>query len=90
MGYFVYILRCADKTLYTGIALDVKKRVSEHNGKSDGKRNVGAKYTSTRRPVRLVYSKACVSRSKALKREYAIKKLSRAEKLKLIKKSKAK
>lgn len=85
MEYFVYILRCADKTLYTGIALDVTKRVKEHNGKSEKKNAHGAKYTRARRPVKLVYTETCETRSKALIREYAIKKLSRIEKQKLIK-----
>jgi len=79
-SWFVYILRCADDTLYTGIAKDVKSRLDQHNND-----NVkGAKYTRARRPVELVYSEACDSRSSASKREYAVKKLSRAEKLLLI------
>lgn len=79
-SWFVYILRCADDTLYTGIAKDVKSRLDQHNND-----NVkGAKYTRARRPVELVYSEVCDSRSSASKREYAIKKLSRAEKLLLI------
>ena len=80
MKYYVYIVECADKTLYTGIARDVKKRVAEHN--SDG--TVGAKYTRARQPVRLRYSERKISRSAALKREHAIKCLTRAEKMKLI------
>jgi len=79
-GWFVYILKCADDTLYTGIAKDVESRVNQHNND-----NVkGAKYTRARRPVTLVYSEVCDSRSSASKREYAVKKLSRAEKLMLI------
>ncbi|WP_309498387.1 GIY-YIG nuclease family protein [Sulfurovum sp.] len=78
--YYVYILRCADETLYTGIATELERRVEEHNG--SGK---GAKYTRIRRPVELVYSEEYPDRSLASKREYAIKKkMSRAEKLKLI------
>ena len=80
MKYYVYILECADGTLYTGIALDVKKRVLEHN--SDG--TLGAKYTRARQPVRLRYTERKISRSAALKREHAIKCLSRGEKVKLI------
>lgn len=76
--YFVYILSCADRSLYTGIAKDVQKRVKEHN---DGK---GAKYTRARRPVKLVYKKKVKTRSAALKEEYKIKQLSRGEKLALI------
>lgn len=76
----VYIVRCADGTLYTGVALDVARRVAEHNGV--GKR--GARYTRARRPVTLVYQAAVASRSAAGKREYGIKQLSRGEKLRLI------
>jgi putative endonuclease len=78
--WFVYILRCADDSLYTGIALDVNKRLAEHNGIV---RN-GARYTQARRPVRLVYQEATCSRSDACKREYAIKSLSRTDKESLI------
>ena len=81
MSYIVYILRCADKTLYTGIAVDIEKRLLEHNGKRRG----GAKYTHGRRPVKLVYMEKCTSRSVALVREHAIKKLSRVDKNVLIK-----
>ena len=79
MGYFVYILECSDKTLYTGIAVDVEKRVVVHNTKK-----TGAAYTKARRPVTLVYTEACENRSEALKREHAIKQLSRIEKQALI------
>ena len=78
--YHLYILQCADKTLYTGITVDLKKRVKEHN---DSK--LGAKYTKARRPVKLVYSKKFPDRSSALKAESGIKKLSRKDKLSLIK-----
>jgi len=79
--YFVYILKCADGTLYTGIATELKRRVEEHNNSDKG-----AKYTRVRRPVTLVYSEKYPDRSTASKREYEIKKkMSRAEKLKLIK-----
>ena len=83
--HFVYILKCADGTLYTGYARDVKKRVSEHNGKS---KIEGAKYTRSRRPVKLLYSEEFTSRSDAQQREYAIKQLSRPQKQQLIKISK--
>lgn len=76
----VYILCCADESLYTGVAKDVQKRLAEHN--TDNVK--GAKYTRARRPVVLVYQEGCESRSEACKRESAIKKLSRAEKLLLI------
>lgn len=75
MPYFVYILRCSDDTLYTGIATDVERRVKEHNESPKG-----AKYTSGRRPVVLVHQEAFHTRSEALKREVGIKKLSRSEK----------
>jgi len=83
--YYLYILKCADKTLYTGIAVDLKKRISEHNNSK-----LGAKYTCGRRPVKLVYMKNFFNRSLASKAESKIKKLSRAEKLSLIKKYKHK
>lgn len=80
MTYTVYIVRCSDDTLYTGIAVDVEKRLKEHNGEVQG----GAKYTNGRRPVRLVYTELQASRSDAQVREYALKKLSRSEKNTLI------
>lgn len=81
-GYYVYILECADKTLYTGWTRNVDKRIREHNtGKN------GAKYTKSRRPVKLVYVEEAASLSEILKREAAIKGLSRKEKLLLICKS---
>lgn len=79
MSYYVYILKCCDGTLYTGIAKDVLKRLEEHNTSDKG-----AKYTKARRPVKLLYSEASEDRSSASKREYAIKKLSRTQKLELI------
>ena len=75
---FVYILRCADGTLYTGYAVDVEQRCAAHNA---GK---GARYTAGRRPVTIAYSEACASVSEALKREHALKRLTRAEKEALI------
>lgn len=77
--YHLYILKCADKTLYTGITTQLARRVEEHNTS-----HAGAKYTRGRRPVKLVYSKKFRTRSTALKAEARIKSLSRAEKLKLI------
>lgn len=76
----VYIVRCADGSLYTGITLDVERRVCEHNG--DG--GAGASYTRSRRPVALVYCESAADRSAASRREHEIKSLSRAEKLVLI------
>lgn len=78
MPYFVYILECADGTLYTGTATDVDRRLAVHNS---GK---GAKYTRSRLPVKPLYREDCGDRSAALKREIAIKKLSREQKLALI------
>lgn len=75
---FVYIVRCADGTLYTGYARDPHARVTVHN------RGRGAKYTAGRRPVRLVYVKACRSVGAALSQEHAIKRLTRAGKEALI------
>lgn len=77
--YFVYILECADTTLYTGITTDVNRRIEEHN---ESKR--GAKYTKARRPLILRHVEKFRIVNKALKREAAIKKLTRREKLKLI------
>lgn len=77
-AWHVYILECADKTLYTGIATDVTARVAVHNA---GK---GAKYTRGRLPVRLCYLEQVVDRSAALQREHAIKRLSATEKRQLI------
>ena len=79
--YYVYILRCADDTLYTGWTTDVKKRVEMHNS---GK---GAKYTRARLPVELVYTEEFEDKIDAQKREYAIKQLARAEKESLIESS---
>lgn len=79
-SWYVYILRCADKSLYTGITIDVEKRVQEHNEDN----NKGAKYTRARRPVELVYQETLADRSGATKREIEIKKLSRKQKIRLI------
>jgi len=77
--YYLYIIKCRDKTLYTGITVNLKRRLGEHNGS-----RLGAKYTLARRPVKLVYSKKFRNRSLASKAESRIKKLPRKEKLKLI------
>ena len=77
--WFVYILRCVDDTLYTGITTDVARRIDEHNaGKAPG-----ARYTRGRRPVELAYAEAAASRSAASRREAAIKQLDRTGKLAL-------
>ena len=77
--WVVYLLRCADDSLYTGVARDLERRLQQHNGELAG----GARYTRGRRPVSLLWSEACASRSVAQQREAAIKKLSRREKLRL-------
>jgi predicted GIY-YIG superfamily endonuclease len=74
---FVYIVRCADDTLYTGWAVDVARRVAAHN------RGRGAKYTSTRGPVALAYAEEVATVGDALRRERAIKRYSKAKKLAL-------
>ena len=76
--FFVYLLRCSDDSLYCGWTTDLNRRLAAHNS---GK---GAKYTRTRRPVELVYFEELENKSSAMKREYEIKQLSRAEKLRLI------
>jgi len=78
--FYVYILKCKDKTLYTGITTDLKRRVTEHNSS-----NLGAKYTCARRPVKLVYFKEFKTRSEATKEEWRIKHLKKEEKLEIIK-----
>lgn len=77
--WFVYILRCADDTLYTGITTDVARRIDEHNAG----RTPGARYTRGRRPVQLAYAEEAVNRSTAASREAAIKQLDRSCKLAL-------
>ena len=78
MQYWVYMVRCADDTLYTGITDNLECRIKTHNS---GK---GAKYTRGRGPVVLVYQEACADKPEALRRELAIKQLSRREKLCLL------
>jgi len=77
--YYLYILKCVDGTLYTGITTDLVRRVAEHN-----RTKLGAKYTSSRRPVELVYSRKFKNRSRASVEEARVKKLKRSDKLKLI------
>ena len=76
--WYLYILRCKDGTLYTGITTDVEKRLAAHRS------GRGAKYTRGRAPLELVYREICGSHSKALKREHQTKALSREDKQKLI------
>ncbi len=78
MSWRVYMLECNDGSLYTGCTNDLKKRVATHNA---GK---GARYTRSRLPVKIVWSARAKDRSAALSREYRVKQLTRAEKLKLI------
>lgn len=77
--WYVYILRCADDTLYTGITNDPDRRLQQHNA------GTASKCTRCRRPVDMVYREEVADKGTALSREYAIKQLSRAEKLALIK-----
>ncbi|MES9940108.1 MAG: GIY-YIG nuclease family protein [Candidatus Thiodiazotropha sp. 6PLUC2] len=77
-SWYVYILRCSDRTLYTGVTNDIKRRVSEHN------QGIGAKYTRGRTPVELVFLESASNRSTALRREWDIKKMKLREKLKII------
>ena len=77
-SWYLYILRCRDGSLYTGITTDVQTRLEAHRA---GK---GAKYTRGRGPLELVYSENCGDHSTALKREFQVKALPRAEKMKLI------
>ena len=74
--YYVYILRCNDSTLYTGITTDLKRRTAEHNEEG----NLGSKYTRVRRPVFVVYKKSFKGRAEASKEEARIKKLRKEQK----------
>ena len=78
MSAFVYMVECADKTLYTGWTTDVERRLKAHNA------GRGAKYTRERGPVRLVYIEEVADRRAAMKRELEIKRMARAKKLQLI------
>nr|CAA6803439.1 MAG: Endonuclease [uncultured Thiotrichaceae bacterium] len=77
--WHTYILQCADGSLYTGVTTDLDRRIDEHNHSAKG-----AKYTRARRPVLLVYSEACQTRSAACSREFKIKQLTKKQKLELI------
>ena len=81
MSYYLYILECEDKTLYTGITTDVKRRFKEH------KEGRGGHYTSSRRVKKVIYTEQLLTRSDALKRESEIKGWNRAKKLSLINES---
>lgn len=77
--WYVYMVECADKTLYSGITTDLERRIQEHNDSVKG-----ARYTRAKRPVTLVYSEQLPDRSTASKREYELKQLSREDKLTLV------
>lgn len=77
LSWFVYLLRCADGTLYAGITTDLDRRLAAHNA------GVGARYTRARRPVALIHAEPAADRAEASRREAAIKKLPRAAKLAL-------
>lgn len=76
--WYVYMLECSDKSIYTGITTNLKRRINEHNNTK-----AGAKYTRARRPVKLRYYESHPSKSQASSREYSLKKLKRSEKLTL-------
>ena len=78
--WWVYLLQCADHSPYAGVTKDLARRLQQHNGQLAG----GARYTKARRPVALVWSEACNSRSDAQQREHALRRLSREQKLALI------
>mgnify|MGYP001819648633 FL=1 len=78
-SWCVYLLRCADDTLYTGVTTDVQRRLRQHHGELTG----GPRYTRGRRPVQLLWSEAALDRTSAQSREAAIKQLSRDAKLAL-------
>ncbi len=77
--WYTYMVRCRDRTLYTGITKDLEKRLNDHNTGRNG-----ARYTRSRRPVQLVYQEKFSSRSAAARREYQLKQMSRAEKQKIM------
>jgi len=87
MDHLVYIVCCADGSFYTGYTTDTERRIKEHNGEGDSKseQSAGARYTRGRRPVKLFYKESFATRSEAMKRECAIKKMTKAEKVEMIK-----
>ncbi len=78
--YYVYLVKCKDNTLYCGYTNELSRRIHEHNYSKKG-----AKYTKTRRPVKLVYAKAFLTKSEACKFEHQVKQLARSQKEELIK-----
>ena len=79
--HYIYLVRCADDSLYCGWTTDLKRRIDAHNGHISG----GAKYTRGRRPVTLVYAESFHQKQEAQRREYAIKRMTKTKKLRLIK-----
>jgi len=79
MAWFLYIIKCRDKSLYTGITTDISRRLKEHNAKK------GGFYTRNKLPVKLAYQEPMRNRPEALKREAAIKKLTRKQKIQFVK-----
>jgi putative endonuclease len=79
-NWYVYIVRCVDKSLYTGITNNITRRITEHNNDN----RFASAYTRARRPVVLVYKEDCQTRSQASKREYQIKQLTKKDKEKLL------
>ena len=80
MGWTVYLLRCADGSLYAGITTDLERRLAEHNGEQPG----GARYTRPRRPVELAWRQRADDRAEASRLEHALKSMTRQQKLRLI------
>ena len=78
--WYVYLVRCNDNSLYTGITTDIERRIYQHNHSN----TLGAKYTRVRRPVALVYQEECSNRSAASKREYQLKQLNKKNKEQLV------
>ena len=81
-NWYVYMVRCADNSLYTGITTDITRRIDEHNAKAGA--GAGAKYTRARQPVNLVYQQGPYSRSQAASREYEIKTYTKLQKEQLL------
>lgn len=79
-AWWVYLVQCADGTLYTGITTDTTRRLRQHNGDLSG----GARYTASRRPVTLVFRQSCRNRSEASREEHRLRTLPRQQKLSLI------
>ena len=79
--HYIYLVRCSDDSLYCGWTTDLKRRIDAHNGHIPG----GAKYTRGRRPVTLVYAESFHQKQEAQRREYAIKRMAKTKKLRLIK-----